>query len=262
MKALKVVSVLLVAGIVVGGLTLSVAYAQNDGPPWSFTGRGGPMGSGFLPDGDNPMHGYLLEAFAAELGIDLTELENRLSEGETIMQIVLAQGFEQTEARTLIQEAQQAACEAAQADGVDLPERAPIEGQDPTFGPGRSFPYDGGRMLADVDNPLHPYMLESYADLLGLPVEELEIRLTEGETMLDVATSLGIDPTDFWVMMKDAHQAALDAAVADGLELPSNDGRPGTMGPGFQAGDRNFDGTGIPLGGGRMHGPHTSNPGV
>lgn len=85
-------------------------------------------------------------------------------------------------------------------------------------GPGRG---PGGRlMLEDGDHPLHDYLMAAFADALGLGESELETRLEAGETMVDIALSVGLSQEEAWDLMQTAHQAALEAAEADGVEFP------------------------------------------
>ncbi|MEJ2013846.1 MAG: hypothetical protein P8X64_16690 [Anaerolineales bacterium] len=85
-------------------------------------------------------------------------------------------------------------------------------------GPGRGPA--GMLMLEDGDHPLHDYLVASFADALGLGESELETRLEAGETMMDIALSAGLSQEEAWDLMQTAHQAALEAAEADGVEFP------------------------------------------
>jgi hypothetical protein len=69
----------------------------------------------------------------------------------------------------------------------------------------------------DGSGPLHEYMIEAFAEALGLTPEELESRLSAGETLASVAVSEGVAAEDFSALWLQARQDALDAAVADGV---------------------------------------------
>ena len=129
MKTSKVVLLVLVLGLVAAsGLFVGNAYAQDDDPPASapdfpgrpFRGRG-PVGGAMFVDPDQPLHDYLVASFSEVFGITESELETRLESGESMMDIVLGTGLSQVEAREAIMEAHQAALDAAQADGIELP---------------------------------------------------------------------------------------------------------------------------------------------
>lgn len=64
--------------------------------------------------------------------------------------------------------------------------------------------------------PMHTAMLGAMAEAFGLQPDELEARLEAGESMYDVAESLGISAEDFQSMMVSARTAAIQQAVQDG----------------------------------------------
>ncbi len=64
---------------------------------------------------------------------------------------------------------------------------------------------------------LHEYMESAFADKLGISVEDLEERLTSGETMAQIAVAEGLDLEDFQAWIQDARTEAIDQAVADGV---------------------------------------------
>lgn len=67
------------------------------------------------------------------------------------------------------------------------------------------------------EGPLHEYMMEAFAEALGLSVEELEERRAAGETLWQIAQSQGLSQEAFAEMWQEARAAALQAAVADGV---------------------------------------------
>ena len=68
-----------------------------------------------------------------------------------------------------------------------------------------------------VEGPLHGYMIAAFAEALGLPPEELEIRREAGETLGQIAEAQGISSEEFAILWVEARTAALEQAVADGV---------------------------------------------
>jgi len=64
---------------------------------------------------------------------------------------------------------------------------------------------------------LHDYMLAGFADAFGMDVTELEARHDAGETMYDVATSLGYTQEQFSELMISVRTDAINQALADGV---------------------------------------------
>jgi hypothetical protein len=122
---------------------------------------------------------------------------------------------------------------------------------DPTI-PGRPFlgrgPV-GGMLPADGEHPLHDYLVASFSEAFGMSESDLESRLESGESMMDIALSTGLSQDEAREAIMDAHQAAIDVAQADGVELPVGTG--GGVLRGTQDGDCLMDGSG-PAARGRM----------
>jgi hypothetical protein len=81
------------------------------------TGDFGVTGGGIL-------HEYMEEIFADKLGITETEIETRLTAGETMSEIALAEGFTLEEFQTWMLDARTQAIDLAVADGVITAEQA------------------------------------------------------------------------------------------------------------------------------------------
>jgi hypothetical protein len=64
---------------------------------------------------------------------------------------------------------------------------------------------------------LHDYMAAALADALDLSVDEVEARLTAGETMYAIALAEGVAEDDIPALLADVRTAAVNAAVADGV---------------------------------------------
>jgi hypothetical protein len=65
--------------------------------------------------------------------------------------------------------------------------------------------------------PMHQYMLDAFAEALGLDAETLQERLEAGETMWQIAEAQGFSQDEFATLWTEAHAAALEQAVADGV---------------------------------------------
>ena len=91
----------------------------------------------------------------------------------------------------------------------------------PGYGPGMMGGRGGyGWMMgesATEEPPMHDIMVASYAKALGLSTEELETRLTNGETMWQVAQSLGLSEDEFAAKWQEAHSEAIAEAVSQWL---------------------------------------------
>jgi len=65
--------------------------------------------------------------------------------------------------------------------------------------------------------PMHTYMVEAYAQALGLSVEEVQAQFEAGKTMWQIAGDQGLSDEEVQNVMVEARTAALNAMVADGL---------------------------------------------
>jgi hypothetical protein len=66
------------------------------------------------------------------------------------------------------------------------------------------------------DGLLHDEIISAFSVSVGVPVAEIETRLTAGETLSDIALSKGFTVAEFQTMLKDAHDKAIAAAVVNG----------------------------------------------
>ncbi len=64
---------------------------------------------------------------------------------------------------------------------------------------------------------LHDYMVSALANALNLTVDEVNARLTAGETMYQIALAEGIAAKDIPALLVEVRTAAINAAVADGV---------------------------------------------
>ncbi len=146
----------------------------------------------------------------------------------------------------------------AYAQDDDPPSGTPTAPERPFFGRGPGPRMQNGMQLAEGDHPLHDYILAAYAEAFGISVSDLESKLDAGDTMMDIALAAGLSQEEAWTLMRDARQSALEAAQADGIELPAFGPR-GESFPGVGNGDCLMDGSGAAARG--MFGRHGFAPG-
>ena len=71
----------------------------------------------------------------------------------------------------------------------------------------------GSMMQNGTSGPLHTFMATEFARKLGLNVNDVNTRLTAGETMYDIALSAGVTAEEFPALMTEVRANAVDAAV-------------------------------------------------
>jgi hypothetical protein len=64
--------------------------------------------------------------------------------------------------------------------------------------------------------PYHDLMVETFAQSLGLSVDQIQSRLESGESIWQIAASEGVSAEEFRDMMQQARETMLDQAVQDG----------------------------------------------
>ncbi len=137
---------------------------------------------------------------------------------------------------------------------------APLNPDAPGIGQMRGGRW-GGQAMAGANGPLHEAVIAALAEAFGMAPETLQARLDGGETLWQVAESLGWNSDQLQAAMLSARSAALEEAVTNGLMTQEqadfmaqrmNQGWPEGYGPG----SANCDGTGQQMGrqGGRGQG--------
>jgi hypothetical protein len=111
------------------------------------------------------------------------------------------------------------------------------------YGPGGMM---GGRGYFEGQGFMHDYMISAFANAVGLTVDELNTRLSNGETPQQIALAQGKTEADLPALWTQVRTDALKAAVADGvitqaqadvmLQHMNNYAGPG-FGPGFGNGN-------------------------
>ena len=130
----RIVGVVLLAVIAVALLSVGTAAAQGPRNPQTpvapgsgagygmggrMAGQGGMTGPMLANGGvEGPLHDAMLDVYAAKLNLSVDALETRLANGETMMQIALAQGLTFTDFRALMVDARSAAADQAVKDGT------------------------------------------------------------------------------------------------------------------------------------------------
>jgi len=79
------------------------------------------------------------------------------------------------------------------------------------YGPGMGGGWNGAYA------PLHQYMVNAFAEALGLTPDELQAKLEAGETMWTIAQAQGLSADEFANLMLEARTRAFNQAVADGV---------------------------------------------
>ncbi len=110
----------------------------------------------------------------------------------------------------------------AQTQTPPTPETPIFPGYGPGMMGGRGGMMGGqGGMMGGFQSgsfgPMHDYMVEAYAQALGITEEELQDRLAGGENMWQIASSLGFSEEAIPGLMIAAHTQALNKAVEDGV---------------------------------------------
>ncbi len=215
--------------------------------PTQMLGAG--AGSSLAGTGDGVLQPYIVQAWADALGLSVEELQARLDAGENLGMIAVSLGYSPEEVWALMSEVRAAAVEQALADGVITEEQAAwllSTGQRQMQNMGQATPGGAGfgrgqqrrptplaTPMATRLNPagarqyaaagatgtgvLTPYVREAWAQILGIPVDELNARLNAGETIMSIALAQGINITDFRALQDQVRALAVEQALADGV---------------------------------------------
>ncbi|MGB2911336.1 MAG: hypothetical protein WBB55_12210, partial [Anaerolineales bacterium] len=176
---------------------------DKDDTTWPGLGRG----PGFR---DNETHKAAIADF---LGMSVEELEGALAAGETIRTLVEESGLDMTDFQTALQAARAEMLQQAVAEGSITQEQADrkLDRQSKQNGFGRGG--QGRFGLKDKDGKAWQTTI---AEVLGIPVEELEEHLAGGETIRTLVEELGLDITDVQSALQAARAEMLQQAVANG----------------------------------------------
>lgn len=79
-------------------------------------------------------------------------------------------------------------------------------------------PMHGRRGTWSPDEPLmHDAMVQAVADVTGLSVDEIELRVSEGERLYEIALDAGMDQGVFFDLMQETRESVLAEALDAGL---------------------------------------------
>jgi hypothetical protein len=130
--------------------------------------------------------------------------------------------------------------------------------QSPTEAPGAGTGFMGGRGSRNGlgganstpgDGILHDYLITAYAEKLNIPVADLEARLSNGETMAQIAISTGLTLDQFRTLMIDVRTQAIEQALNDGVLTQAQADWMSQRGAGQMAGGQKGNGSGVRGGG-------------
>lgn len=123
MKKALVASLVLVAAVFTLG-SVSNVYASSENPStaantanYGFGGNGGMMGAGIGGTQQGLLHDEMVSVVAEKLGISVDDLNARITNGETLYTIALAEGLTADEVQTLMLDARTQAIDLAVANG-------------------------------------------------------------------------------------------------------------------------------------------------
>ena len=74
----------------------------------------------------------------------------------------------------------------------------------------------GGGLVYGEEGPSHELMLESFAEALGIAVDQLEARLDSGEMMWQIAEAVGVSEEKFFDIMQQGRKTMVEQADGDG----------------------------------------------
>ncbi len=95
----------------------------------------------------------------------------------------------------------------------------PPPSMNPGYGPGMmgSRGRHGGGLVNGEEGPYHELMFESFAEALGIAVDQLEARLESGEMMWQIAEAEGVSEEEIFDLMQQGRQEMVEQAVEDGI---------------------------------------------
>lgn len=105
---------------------------------------------------------------------------------------------------------------AAQDDTPPTPESGCLFG---TCGQPGAYSRGFGGMMGgyQAGGWMHDYMLDAFAEALGLDPEVVQAKIDEGYHMWEIAVEQGLSEEDVEALMESVHDLALEAMVADGV---------------------------------------------
>jgi uncharacterized protein YidB (DUF937 family) len=141
-----------------------------------------------------------LDALAEGLGMSAADLQQRIYNGDRLVDIAAEKGLDTEALKALVQSVREKMVDQAVADGKITQERA-------------------DRLKKRIENApaLREAGLESLASDLGMTSDELTQSLRGGQKLRDIAADKGVSVESFKEMLKNAADNAVDAAVTRGI---------------------------------------------
>jgi hypothetical protein len=146
------------------------------------------------------------QALADRLGLTLDELKTRVKNGETPFEIAQSQGMNAEDYQALLIEIREDLLNQAVANGKLTAEQADAIRQR----------WENAPALREVTQTLRAQARALLADRLGLSLDEINERISSGETLLEIAQAQGFSKAELRTMRDEIQHQVLGQAVADG----------------------------------------------
>jgi len=193
------------------------AYAQTPTPN-PTDGFGHRSGWGHAKPGgfQGVLHDYSVKALAEALGITAEDLQTRLTAGEKMFDIAKSKGWTLQDFQSKMPDIMSKALDLAVADGKITKEQADLMRQRQQNRANGDWGKRGkqGSMLGGT-GPMHDFMEQAMAQVLGITPEDLSKRLSGGEKPAKIAQDKGINLQDFRTKLADAATQLINQAVKD-----------------------------------------------
>jgi len=121
MKRTILITALVIAVLAVLAIGVGVVFAQNT-PAVNM--RHTSMMNGSMPNGEGPLHIFMVTEFAKQLDLNVNDVNTRLAAGESMYDIALSAGVTAEEFPAVMTEVRAAALDAAVAANVITQEQA------------------------------------------------------------------------------------------------------------------------------------------
>ena len=257
----------LLALVLLAGATFT--FAQDDSTPDTTSPQ---SEDGERPNGHRGEHQGIIDreaikaAVSETLGLSMEEIEAMRADGQSMAEILEAQGVTQEDVHATVQAAVEDAVNTAVSEGTitqeeadQLLERAAEGG----FGRGHRGGHRGGNGLGaeifgDIDRKA------VVAEALGITTEELEAYHEDSLRLPEIAEELGVDVADVEAAMREVVEEAVNQAVEDGTitqeqadQILSGEGR--GFGHNGHRGPRGDNSQGRPFGNGNNPAANTQD---
>lgn len=166
--------------------------------------------------GDGVMSDYITKALAEAIGMKVEDIQARLKAGEKMLDIAKSKGWTLQDFQTKMPDIMSKALDLAVADGKITKEQADLMRQRQQNRSNGDWGKRGkqGSMLGGT-GPMHDFMEQAMAQVLGITPEDLSKRLSGGEKPAKIAQDKGINLQDFRTKLADAATQLINQAVKD-----------------------------------------------